>query len=269
MTATIGPKISSVITLLVGSPPSTTVGANQKPGPLGQALAWSTVVSASRNELTLSWWAREISGPMSTSSVGRPVRNAATASINRSTKWSYARSSTRMRLRAQQSWPALSNTAPGAAAAAASTSASANTTVADLPPSSSETRFTVSARTGEDRPADPRRAGEAHLADEWMGGERGAGRRAPPGHHLQHAVAQADRVGEAGELEAGEWRQLRRLEHDGVAGCQRRCHLPRGDEQREVPRRDRATTPIGSFTVNASPPATLSVRPPTLSMAPA
>ncbi len=26
--------------------------------------------------------------------------------------------------------------------------------------------------TGEDGPADPRRAGEAHLADEWIGGER-------------------------------------------------------------------------------------------------
>ena len=30
-----------------------------------------------------------------------------------------------------------------------------------------------------------------------------------------------------------------------------------------------ATTPTGSFTVSASPPATRSVRPPTLSMAPA
>ena len=50
-----------------------------------------------------------------------------------------------MRERAQQSWPALSNTAYGAAAAAFSRSASAKMTFADLPPSSSVTRFTVPA----------------------------------------------------------------------------------------------------------------------------
>ena len=53
--------------------------------------------------------------------------------------------STRMRERAQQSWPALPNTASGAAAAAASRSASANTMFADLPPSSSVTRLIVCA----------------------------------------------------------------------------------------------------------------------------
>ncbi len=50
-----------------------------------------------------------------------------------------------MRERAQQSWPALPNTAAGAAAAAASRSASANTTLADFPPSSSVTRLIVAA----------------------------------------------------------------------------------------------------------------------------
>ncbi len=50
-----------------------------------------------------------------------------------------------MRERAQQSWPALSKTAPGAAAAAAGMSASAKTTLADLPPSSSVTRLIVPA----------------------------------------------------------------------------------------------------------------------------
>ena len=60
-------------------------------------------------------------------------------------KASSAERSTRMRERAQQSWPALPNTAPGAAAAAAWMSASANTTLADLPPSSSVTRLIVCA----------------------------------------------------------------------------------------------------------------------------
>ncbi len=50
-----------------------------------------------------------------------------------------------MRERAQQSWPALSKTAYGAAAAAFSRSASAKTTFADLPPSSSVTRLIVPA----------------------------------------------------------------------------------------------------------------------------
>ena len=49
-------------------------------------------------------------------------------------KRSTAPSWTRIRERAQQSWPALPNTAIGAAAAAASRSASAKMTLADLPP---------------------------------------------------------------------------------------------------------------------------------------
>ncbi len=48
-----------------------------------------------------------------------------------------------MRERAQQSCPALPNTARGAAAAAASRSASAKTMFADFPPSSSVTRLIV------------------------------------------------------------------------------------------------------------------------------
>ena len=49
---------------------------------------------------------------------------------------------TKMRERAQQSCPELSNTAPGAAAAARSTSESAKITFALLPPSSRVTRLT-------------------------------------------------------------------------------------------------------------------------------
>ena len=50
-----------------------------------------------------------------------------------------------MRERAQQSWPALSKTEYGAAAAAFSRSASSKMTFADLPPSSSVTRLIVPA----------------------------------------------------------------------------------------------------------------------------
>ena len=54
---------------------------------------------------------------------------------------------TRIRDRAQQSCPALSNTAYGAVAAARSRSASANTMLALLPPSSRVTRFTWRAQS--------------------------------------------------------------------------------------------------------------------------
>src|SRR2546423_1128939 len=56
-----------------------------------------------------------------------------------------------MRDRAQQSWPALPNTEPGADDAAFSRSASANITLADLPPSSSVTRLMVFAAGDRNR----------------------------------------------------------------------------------------------------------------------
>ena len=88
-----------------------------------------------------------MSGPISVSGLaGSPTATRLTAgssiSMNRSNtlRW------TRMRDRAQQSWPALSKTACGAAAAARSRSASANTMLALLPPSSSVSRFTCRAQ---------------------------------------------------------------------------------------------------------------------------
>ena len=87
-----------------------------------------------------------MSGPISVaSSSGAPRVMRSVAATKAATKSSYAERSTRMRLRAQQSWPALPNTAMGVSAAARSTSASANTTQADLPPSSSDTRVMLSA----------------------------------------------------------------------------------------------------------------------------
>ena len=68
-----------------------------------------------------------------------------TAGSSSSRKRSYTGRWTRIRERAQQSWPALSKTPAGAFAAAFSTSASAKTMFADFPPSSSVTRLTWSA----------------------------------------------------------------------------------------------------------------------------
>ncbi len=77
------------------------------------------------------------------SSSGSPTLIALTAPSSPERNAPSADSSTRIRERAQQSCPALSKTAPGAAAAAAATSASAKTMFADLPPSSSVTRLIV------------------------------------------------------------------------------------------------------------------------------
>ena len=46
-------------------------------------------------------------------------------------------------------------------------------------------------------------------------------------------------MADLGEQQAGQRRELRRLEHDGVAGRDRRQDLPGGHLQRIVPRRDR------------------------------
>ena len=78
---------------------------------------------------------------------------------------------TRIRLRAQQSWPALSNTDMGAVAAARSRSASSKTMLALLPPSSSVTRFTWSAAPRMIRCPTCGGAGEADLAHGRVGDE--------------------------------------------------------------------------------------------------
>ncbi len=87
-----------------------------------------------------------MSGPICVaSSRGSPTTIDLTVRSRVAMKSSTASRSTRIRERAQQSWPALPNTANGAAVAAASRSASAKTMFADLPPSSRVTRLIVPA----------------------------------------------------------------------------------------------------------------------------
>ena len=87
-----------------------------------------------------------MSGPISVrSESGSPTTIAVTERSSAAMNSSIAARSTRIRDRAQQSWPALPNIPAGAAAAAASRSASAKITFADLPPSSSVTRLIVCA----------------------------------------------------------------------------------------------------------------------------
>ena len=59
-----------------------------------------------------------------------------------------------------------------------------------------------------------------------------------PGDHVDHAVGHAGLGDQLGQPQRGQRGLLGRLEHHGVAGGQRRAELPRGHQQREVPRDD-------------------------------
>src|SRR3954454_10584144 len=145
-TTATGPKISSTTAGWSSGTGHSTVGGNQKPGPSGALPQIATSASPLTNDATVSRCCALIKGPISVvGSSGSPTLIASTAPLSCDRNSSTAPRWTRMRERAQQSWPALSNTAHGAALAAASTSASAKTTLADLPPSSSVTRLIVAA----------------------------------------------------------------------------------------------------------------------------
>ena len=153
-------------------------------------------------------------------------------------KRSSAERSTRIRERAQQSWPALPNTALGAAAAARSRSASAKTTLADLPPSSSVTRLIVpAAPAAMPRPTSVEPV-KATLATSGCSTSRCPHTEPGPGHHAQHALGQPRLQRDPLQLERRERGELGRLEDHRVAGGERRRDLPRGDREREVPWRD-------------------------------
>ena len=140
-----------------------------------------------------------------------------------------------MRERAQQSWPALSKTAYGAAAAACSRSASAKITFADLPPSSSVTRLIVSAApciTCRPTSVDPVKP---IFATSGMLDKPRAHDRALADEHVHNPLGDAGLEHELRQANRRERRQLGGLEHDRVATGERRPELPGGDVEREVP----------------------------------
>ena len=205
----------------------------------------ATGASSGTNEATVRRWSAEISGPIAVdSSSGSPTTISATASSRRSMKRSSAERSTRIRERAQQSCPALPNTAPGAAAAARSRSASANTMFADLPPSSSVTRLMVPAAPCGDPAPDLGRAGERDLGHVRVLHEPLPADASPgPATTFSTPSGRPGLQRDPLELERRERRELGRLQDHRVAGGQRGRHLPRGDREREVPGRDQRRPP--------------------------
>ena len=90
----------------------------------------------------------------------------------------------------------------------------------------------------DDQLADLGGAGEGNLVDVMVRGQGGAGGLAEAGHHVHHAVGHAGLGDELGQPQRGQRGLLGGLEHHAVAGGQRRAELPRGHQQREVPRDD-------------------------------
>ena len=174
---------------------------------------------------------------------------------------------TRIRERAQQSWPALPKTAP-APPRPPPRSASAKTMFADLPPSSSVTRLIVCAAPAAiDRPTSVEPV-KAIFATSGCSTRR-CRTRARPGDDVDDALGDPGLERELLEPQRRQRRQLGRLEHHGVAGGQRRRELPRRDRQREVPRRDQADDPERLAERHRHPAATGIVSPSSRSGAPA
>ena len=95
-------------------------------------------------------------------------------------------------------------------------------------------------RAGGNGPADIRAAGERHLGDAGVVDDALARSRAVARQDVHNARGEADFGHELGDPQGAERSDLRRLEHHGVAGCERRPHLPAAEHDREVPRHDLA-----------------------------
>ena len=107
-----------------------------------------------------------------------------------------------------------------------------------LPPSSRVTRFTWSAQPAMTcLPTSVEPVKQTLRTLGWVD-EPPADDRALTDHHLEHVLGEPARPGQLGQLHGGQGGQAGRLQHDGVAGRERRGEAPRGDRHREVPRDD-------------------------------
>ena len=171
---------------------------------------------------------------------GAPTRNACTAGSSSSRKRSSTLRSTRMRLRAQQSWPALSKTAPGAVAAARSRSESANTMLALLPPSSRVDGLTCSAHPAATRLPTSVDPVKTILRTFGCVTKRSPTTEPRPGSTWNRCSGRPDSSASSPSRMRGQRRPVGGLQQHGVAGGERGREPPRRDRHREVPRHDHA-----------------------------
>ena len=143
-----GPNVSSRVIAIEPSTPVSTVGSKNVPSrrrPPRTSSAPEPVASATWRS-TFSTAPSSISGPTCVpSSSPLPTTSLPTAASKRETNSSWIESWTRIRFAETQVWPELRNLHMIAPSTAASRSASSKTRNGALPPSSSETFFTVPA----------------------------------------------------------------------------------------------------------------------------
>src|SRR5215469_7448119 len=107
VTVTTGPNTSSVYAGSSGRTGASTVGGYQYPGPDGASPRNATGASAGTYDATCERCAAEISGPISVAAdAGSPTTTPRTAGSNSDMNFSSTERCTRIRDRAQQSWPA-------------------------------------------------------------------------------------------------------------------------------------------------------------------
>ena len=119
-------------------------------------------------------------------------------------------------------------------------SASAKTMLALLPPSSRVTRFTWSAQPAMIRlPTSVEPVKQTLRTSGWVT-NRSPTTEPLPGSTVSTSSGRPASSASSPSRMRGQRGQLGRLEHDGVAGGQRRREAPAGDRHREVPRHDDA-----------------------------
>ena len=144
-----------------------------------------------------------------------------------------------MRVAAVQSWPQLAKAPTIAPSAAASRFGVLEHHERRLAAELHVHALDRAGRLAHDARAGARGAGDRDQRDVLVAGERAADLRAGPGHDVEHARRQAGVERQAAEHQRGQRRQLGRLEHDRVAGRERRPDLPGRHVERVVPGRDR------------------------------
>src|ERR1700744_3083886 len=250
--------------------PASTVGAYQKPAPSTRGPRNATGASGGTNERTRSRWAAEISGPISVfSSPGAPTTTPCTACSNNDLNRSNTDRWTSIRDRAQQSCPALSNTAYGAVAAAFSRSASANTMFGFLPPSPGVPRLVWAAHAAMiDWPTGPEpvkqilRTAGCSTRNRPTTGPRPHSTWSTPSGSPASTASAARRSAVSGVSSAG----LSSTAFPAAsAGANPQVAIGMGKFHGTIT----PTTPSGSWNVTSSPPATGICRPDSRSGAPA
>ena len=168
-------------------------------------------------------------------SSGCPTRSVASRRCSAAISSSSIDSWTSSREPAQHTWPWLKKMPLTMPSTAWSIGASSKTMLAALPPSSRVSFLPLPADRALDALAHLGRAGERDLVDAVVLDDRLPDRRAA-GEDVDHARRQVGLGDDLGQHQRRQRRRLGRLEHDGVAGRQRRRDLPRRHQQREVPR---------------------------------